>query len=164
MKNLLFTLLFSLLTFSLFAQEIPSPEFDDIPYLWNKTSNELIMPTKVVSDMKLAGLKIVYKFKGITSETATPVVDKTSLLMSTSNTTLIPTMKIYELDVKKKHRQAEIMSAGYGGGSKTNTEGVIEFNSKKVGDNLYEVVLSKSLPAGEYAIVLGTYSYTFSVK
>ena len=159
-KNLLFFVLILLVNLS-YSQEVPKPEFTDIPYFWNKGSNELLMLFKETADIK-AGMKMSYKYSGAESKTKIST-SKISLIIDSSNPALLTAMKIYKLTTKKKSREVVIVSTGFG---KTNMrdENVIDFNSKNLDGSVYELIISSKLEKGEYTLTNGMNSYTFSIN
>lgn len=144
-----------------YSQDIPKPEFNDVPYFWNKETNELIMLTKETADMK-GGMKMSYKYPGSESKTKLST-SKISLIIDSSNPAILTAMKIYKLEVKKKSREVAVVSAGFGGANMRD-ENVIDFNSKNLEGNIYELVLSSKLDKGEYTLTNGMVSYTFSIN
>ena len=151
----------SLLATLCYSQEIPKPEFTDIPYYWNKGSNELTMLSKETADIK-AGMKMSYKYPGTESKTKINA-SKISFIVDSSNPGLLTALKIYKLTVKKKSREVAVVSAGIGK-SNMRDENVIYFNSKNLNGNIYELVLSSELEKGEYTLTNGMNSFTFSVN
>lgn len=143
-------------------KEVPKPEFTDVPYSWNKESNELIMFSKETADMKV-GMKMSYKYSGAESKTKIELSGKISILIDSSNPNLLTAIKIYKLEVKKKSREVAIVSVGFGKANMRD-ENIIDFNSKNLKDNIYELVLSTQLDKGEYALTNGVNSFTFSIK
>ena len=161
MKNFLslFIMVFSI-TMSV-AQNNPKPEFIDVPYFWNKESNELTILSKETADIK-PGLKVKYTFLGTESKTKINT-SKVSLIVNSTNAMMLTAMKIYKLTVMKKSREVEFASVGFGKVD-IKDDNVIDFNSKNIEGNTYELVLSSELEKGEYVITNGMISYTFSVN
>ncbi|CAA6829406.1 MAG: Unknown protein [uncultured Aureispira sp.] len=158
--SLIFLSLF--VTFS-FAQETPKPEFVDLPYYWNKESNTLITFSKETLKMKVLGMKMLYKYSGTESKTKIKSSNKISILINSSNPLYLSALKIYKLTVKKKTREAIVVTTGLRTATMSD-ENVIDFNSKNLEGNIYELVLSSQLDKGEYVITNGMHSYTFSVE
>ena len=167
MKKLLFLLLFSGLTLMVHAQnsEIPKPEFSEQPYLWLKKTNELIKLSKEKADMKTSlSMKVTYSFAGMTSQTVVEKSDGLSFLIITTMPVSLNSATLYKLEVKKKKsRFVEVASAGIGG-MDMKDENAISMDYKKVGDDLYELVISEELTEGEYAFTNGMNSFTFTIQ
>jgi hypothetical protein len=156
--SLIFLSLF--VTFS-FAQETPKPEFVDLPYYWNKESNTLTTFSKETLKMKAFGMNMSYKYSGTESKTKIKSSNKISILINSSNSLYLSALKIYKLTVKKKTREVTVSGLG---SVTMSDENVIDFNSKNLEGNIYELVLSSQLDKGEYVVTNGMNSYTFSIE
>ncbi|MEM1406819.1 MAG: hypothetical protein AAGG59_08600 [Bacteroidota bacterium] len=163
MKRYVLSIFIGLIPLLSYSQNIPKPEFVDIPYFLDKKSNELVMLSKETIDTKATGIKISYKFSGAESKTKINT-SKITLIIDSNSPTLLTAMKIYKLDVKKKSRQVAIMSSNLMGQLNKRNENIIDFNSRNLEGNIYELVISSELDKGEYALTNGMNSYTFSVK
>lgn len=150
-----------LLTATIWAQEIPQPEFNDIPYILNKSNNTLLKPSKESASIK-GGLKGAYSLKGTTSATNV-ATSEVSFVLKTDESMVASALKIYQLTVKKKTRSVVFVTAGLGSANLTN-EGEVSFNVKKLDGNVYQFVLDGPLEVGEYAIQCGMYFYTFTIE
>lgn len=166
MYKKLFFLALSLISFNLFAQEtnVPKPEFEELPYVWLKETNEIKPLAKETADAKM-GLKVSYKFSGPSSSAKVPADKKVSFLLSStmSGAAALAPFKLYKLEQDKKSRKVAIVSMGIGKANNRD-ESLIDFNMKKVGDNLYEYVLSAPLEKGEYVFTNSMTYFTFSVE
>ena len=165
MKKRIVLFILGLIVFNAFSQtsNVPTPEFSDQPYIWFKESNELLKLSKETADYKGGLTKVYYKFDGIQSATKIPSEKNVSFLVNLSMPAMLSAVKLYKLEVKKKFRQVEIMSTGIGGKANMTDENVIEINSKKITENVYEIVVSKKLEKGDYVFIFGMNSFTFSI-
>jgi len=164
MKTILSIILLSCTSYVSFSQKKPQPEFPNLPYVWNKNSDELTLLLKETMEMK-ADEKTFYKFDGATSRTRIPYGVNVSILVDSTNPTLLKAFRIYKLDVKGKTRQVKIVEAGYKG-SEMRDEYVYDYNIKNISGGIHELVISRPLEKGEYALTSGSGSttYTFSVN
>jgi len=164
MKKRIILFILGLIALNAFSQTstIPSPEFSDQPYIWLKDSNELLKLSKETADYKGGLTKVFYKFDGIQSATKIAFEKNISFLVNSSMPAMLSAVKLYKLEVKKKFRQVEIMSSGLGKATMTD-ENVIEINSKKITENVYEIRVSKKLEKGDYVFIFGMNSFTFSI-
>jgi hypothetical protein len=170
MKKLSITLVLVLFCMALFAQEesesVPSPDFIDQPMLWDKTSDTLIRLSKESYEMKGKIGKMIYRFEGLQSPTRISSESEISFLISTSGTMLISGAKLYILKAGKKNKR-EVLAMqvkGYGTSSvQGNSETEISFDVRKIKDDVYELVVSKTLEKGEYAFVMGMNGFTFGI-
>ena len=103
-----------------------------------------------------------YKYPGTESKTKINA-SKISFIVDSSNPGLLTALNIYKLTVKKKSREVAVVSAGIAK-SNMRDENVIDFNSKNLNGNIYELVLSSELEKGEYTLTNGMNSFTFSVN
>jgi len=170
MKKLSFTLVLVLFCMVLFAQDesesVPTPDFIDQPMLWDKTSDTLIRLSKESYEMKGKIGKMLYKFEGLQSTSRINSDSDFSFLISTSSTMMISGAKLYILkEGKKKKREVLAMQVkGFGSASvQQNSETEISFDLKKIKDDVYELVVTKSLEKGEYAFVIGMNGFTFGI-
>jgi len=72
-------------------------------------------------------------------------------------------MKLYKCVQKKKYREAEFARATFGTVD-INSKDAYEFKTKKLGDDVYELVLSVELEKGEYVITNGMITFSFSIE
>lgn len=162
LKNV-FAFVMILISWSVSAQDIPKPEFIDVPYVWIKGSSELIKLSKETPDTKM-GIKPSYKFPGTSSATHIDGSKEYSFVINgnMSGNPLATSIKLYKLDVSKKNRQMVIVTMGIAKAN-TNTEGLIEVNMRKAADDVYELVLPGKLEKGEYAFTNMISYFTFSI-
>ncbi len=162
MKNLLSLALLCFVSSLCFAQEVPKPEFENLPYLWNKNSDKMTLLLKETVEVK-AEDKTSYKFSGTESRTKISSSDNFSILIDTNNPTLLKAFKIYKLNVKGKSRQVTIITEGMKG-DKMRDEYVIDYNIKNISGGIHELVISAQLEQGQYMLTNGMNTYTFSVN
>ena len=162
-----FVFIFSLIALSSIGQttQVPTPEFTDQPYFWLKESNELVELTKEIADMKSGGmsLKAKYKFEGPSSKTKILSEKPFGFVVSTTIPQSFSSMKLYKCVQKKKYREAEFARATFGTVD-INSKDAYEFKTKKLGDDVYELVLSVELEKGEYVITNGMITFSFSIE
>ncbi|UII28328.1 hypothetical protein LVD15_07835 [Fulvivirga maritima] len=160
MKRVLSSMVLSLLVSLSFAQNIPQPEFSEVPYYWNKSNSQLTMLAKETADIKF-GMCSGLIFEGHASKTQISA-DNISLLFQSKHP-LISTMKVYKLKQKKKRRKTTVANLRFGG-LNVHDENLVDFNIKNLDGDVYEIVFSQPLAKGEYAITNGVASFTFAVK
>ncbi|UII22312.1 hypothetical protein [Fulvivirga ligni] len=160
MKYLLLIIFFSTNALFAYSQSLPKPEFTNVPYWWNSASNSLTLLSKETPDIKF-GFWMGMKFSGNKSELEIPQ-NQLRLLIHSSQLNM-QHLKLCKLKMKKKRRQVALVKLGFGV-INIQEENLVDFNLKPAGENIYEIVLSDSLPPGQYAFINALDAFTFSVK
>jgi hypothetical protein len=160
----MFVIVMSMLTLSIFAQnqEVPKPEFMNQPYGYLKNSSKLIPLAKETADIK-AGIKMSYKFAGLSSNTEISVSSDISFLINAADASALTYITLYKLETTKKNRQVEVIALGVGKAD-TKEENVILYNIRQHAEDVYELVPAEELAKGEYAFITQLGSFTFSVE
>ena len=158
-------LLFTLLVLTIQAQDkkYPMPDFDNVPYYYDESTNSL-------KDLEKAAYHIEYKAKGLFGAVQIIVVpglssnirfsDKQSFKFivhfddtRTDPSTLCKLLQ-FTINSKNNNKQREYLIQSQGlGHSETNTK-AIDANFKKIGEGLYLITFTGAPPVGEFALTI----------
>jgi len=161
MKNSFVIMLSVIGIFIAKAQQYPIPDFDNVPYYYDESTNSL-------SQLEKANYHVETKAKGLWGSEIVIVIPEAAAKLRFSNTkkvqfiihfddprkepstlyTLIP----LTVNTKNNNNQREyrVKSTGLGH-SETNTT-QLQTNTKKIGEGLYIITFAAQIPIGEFAI------------
>lgn len=145
---------------NIFTDTIPSPEFTNQPYFFDKENNKLIpleaTSAKLKSKVKAlgyGGFSSGFEIKGSNSTIVITTKDAAEFVLS-GNTMMDPsqTTSLYKLKNNKNSREVVMTQHKGMFGKSDDKDNKINFNVKKDGNN-YVFVVSEKLEAGEYAFI-----------
>lgn len=162
--SLILLTLFVALQFN--AQDVfPKPEYSNVLYVWNKKDNNLKETEKKNPNIKTGlGGKFKYEVEGKSSNVKISSTKKPSFIYSSDMALLANNAKLYKVKVKKGKRMFEPVTLGIG---KADMDGdAMDFRTKKLEENTYELVPENDLEKGEYAVygLLGNSIFLFSIQ
>jgi hypothetical protein len=148
----------------LFAQEIPQPDFANVPVYYIEGTNVLHNLAKenvaIVGKMTSA----TYELQGQSSKVKIKQTDDYVFIIKPladiDPTTMV---QLKKMKVTKKSRQASLAKLQ---GLKTLNSSIdnISYNLKKLGDNVYQIVPETKLEVGEYMFIVGNVAYSFAIE
>jgi hypothetical protein len=163
MKKLALIVTFSLISCWVKAQtdKIPEPEFVNVPAVYISSTKVLTcLPSETVTSGMRPG-KSFYEIKGIASTVKLNAADDNIFIIKAGDSDPSTMLTLYRMDVTRKSRQSQSLSLTLFSGSNGSPD-IIPFSLQKISDKLYRIVISKTLPKGEYMFMATMTGYTAS--
>lgn len=163
-KAFVFTGFFLIGYNSLYAQELPRPDFVNVPAYYIKGSNELQNLAKENFSMVGKIGKAMYEVQGVSSKVRIKQTDDYILIVKAGEIDPSTMMYLKKATVKKKKRQAS-MVAMQGLTKVTTSKDDLPYHLKKLDDHVYQIIPESQLKPGEYfLIVAGATVYSFGIE
>jgi len=167
-QTLIFTGLFLIGFNNLSAQDVPQPDFANVPAYYIKGTNELHNLAKesfnIVGTMNREAL---YELQGEKSKVRIKQTDDYIFVIKPFGEIDPSTiMQLKKMTItKKKNRQAS-MAQGQGlfTQSVNTSKGDVPYNLKKLGNNVFQIVPESKLEQGEYVFIVGGTPYSFTIE
>jgi hypothetical protein len=140
--------------------QYPSPEYNNYPYFFNKSTKQLVALEKTSATITTkakalgyGGVSSQYVIEGNASTVKIPGADTTEFIVTGGNAMMDPSqmLSLYPLDASKRQRSA-VMMQGKGLLGKNKEAGKISLLVKKNNDR-YVLVVPVKLEPGEYAFI-----------
>jgi hypothetical protein len=150
----------------LFAQQVPQPDFANVPAYYIEGSSELHNLAKenvnMVGKMKAA----MYEAPGAKSKIRIKATDNYVLLIKAEQIDPSSVMQIKKATITKKNNRQVPMAQASGFFTQTvnTSEGAIPYNLKKLDNNVFQIVPESELEPGEYIVLMGAIAYSFAIE
>jgi hypothetical protein len=150
----------------LFAQEVPQPDFANVPAYYIEGQNDLKNLAKenvnMVGKMKAA----MYEAPGASSKVRIKETDNYVLLIKAGEIDPSSVMQIKKATITKKNNRQVPMAQAQGFFTQTvnTSEGAIPYNLKKLDNSVFQIVPESKLEKGEYIILMGAIAYSFAIE
>ena len=162
-KTLVFTGLFLFGFNCLYAQEVPQPDFANVPAFYIEGTNELRNSAKENVIMAGKMMKAMYELQGTSSKVRIKQTDNYIIVVKPLAEIDPSTMiQLKKMTVKKKNRQA--LMAQMQGFKVTTSKDDIPYNLKKLGNDVYQIIPESPLAPGEYMFMVGATAYSFGIE
>ena len=165
-KTLVITGLFLFGFNYLYAQEVPQPDFANVPAYYIEGSNELRNLAK--ENLSIVGKpgKALYEFQGLASKVQIKQTDNYILIIKAGDFDPSTMMQLKKATItKKKNRQIPMaQTSGFFTVKADTSKDEIPFNLKKLDNNVFQIIPETQLEPGEYVIMVGATGYSFGIE
>jgi hypothetical protein len=150
----------------LFAQNVPQPDFANVPAYYIEGQNELKNLAKENLNMVGKPGKALYEASGASSKVRIKETDNYVLLIKAEQIDPSSVMQIKKATITKKNNRQVPMAQASGFFTQTvnTTEGAIPYNLKKLDNNVFQIVPESKLEPGEYIVLMGAIGYSFAIE
>jgi hypothetical protein len=164
-KALVFTGLFLIGFNYLFAQEVPQPDFANVPAYYIEGTNELHNLAKENVTMVGKPGKAMYELQGVISKVRIKQTDNYILIIKAGDFDPSTMMQLKKATITKKNRQIPMAQAqGFFKVSVDTSKDAIPYNLKKLDNNVFQIIPESQLESGEYVIMVGPTGYSFGIE